>query len=380
VDWSDRNGPQRNGIYVGSLDSDASKLISSDMSGNVAFSLGNLLSVRDRTVMAQSFDTDALRLTGPLTPLTQQEVDKFSDFQESGVSVSQDGKIVFQSAADVPSRLIWYDSNGKEIGQVAQVGYEGPQFSPDGRSLAAYVDDERNGKHFIRVLDLQSGISRRLTEGGGETLPVWSRDGKSIAYRNAALSIDVVAADGSQPPHPLISGVNVIPCDWSLDDHLVYMSLEGGSFPSLKVFSLSDGKSTQLTKSGAEPQFSPDGKWIAYIELPERQIMVQPFPGPGPRIQVSKSMGSNQPRWSGNGRSIYFIQSDRKMMVAGFDPIRMVSSAPRLVTQTRVIAPMFTWFQYAVAPDGRFLVNSLPAETSSPLTLLSGWPSLLPPN
>jgi hypothetical protein len=38
---------------------------------------------------------------------------------------------------------------------------------------------------------------------------------------------------------------------------------------------------------------------------------------------------------------------------------------------------MFGWFQYAVAPDNRLLVNSLPANTSSPLTLLSDWETKL---
>ena len=125
--------------------------------------------------------------------------------------------MVFQSAADAPSRLVWYDSAGKELGQFPETGYEGPQFSPDGRSLAVYSDDEHNGKHFIRVYDLQRGISIRLTEGGNESTPVWSRNGKSIAYRDASLNIEEVPADASGPPRPVVNGINLIPCDWSAD-------------------------------------------------------------------------------------------------------------------------------------------------------------------
>jgi Tol biopolymer transport system component len=327
--------------------------------------------------MAQPFDTASLQTTGPALPLTQQEVDKFFDFWQSGFSVSQDGKLVFQSAADAPSRLVWYDPAGKELGQFPELGYEGPQFSPDGRMLAVYSDDQHNGKHFIRVYDLERGISTRLTDGGSESTPVWSRDGKSIAFRDASLNIEVVPADGSSPAQPLLSGTNVIPCDWSVDGNLIYMSLGGGMYPSLDVYSPGEKKSTQFVKSGAEPQFSPDGQWVAYVEVPGRQILVQPFPGPGAHIQVSKVPGSAQPRWSHDGKKIFFVQSDRKLMTVTFDPVKKTASPPQFIAQTRIATTSFGWFQYDVSADGHFLVNSLPANNSSPLTLVTGWDTFL---
>jgi len=374
ANWSSPADSQRNGLYVTSLDIDAPKLISSDIDGNVLFASGHLLYVRERTVVAQPFDTSRLQTTGPAVPLTQQEVDRFFDFWQSGFSVSQDGKLVFQSAADSPSRLVWYDSAGKELGQFPEIGYEGPQFSADGRSLAVYSDDEHDGKHFIRVYDLARGISTRITEGGNESNPVWSRDGKFIAFRDASLNIEEVPTDGSGPPRPLVTGTNVIPCDWSADGHLIYMTVEGGgAFPSLDVYSHSDQKSTQFSKFGAEPQFSPDGKWVAYIELPTRQIVVQRFPGPGAHVQVSNVPGSAQPRWSHDGKRIFFVQPDRKLMVVAFDSTNNSASPPQLFAQTRIAVTIFGWFQYAVSPDGRLLVNSLPANNSSPLTLVAGW-------
>ena len=377
VNWSGPSNLQRNGLYVGSLDSDATQQISSDIIGNVLFSSRHLVYVHDRRVVAQPFDASRLKTTGLPLPLTQQEVDKFFDFWQSGISVSQEGKLVFQSAADAPSRLVWYDSTGKEIGQFPEIGYEGPQFSPDGRSLAVYSDDDHNGQHFIRVYDLARGISTRLTDGGNESLPVWSPDGKIIAFRDASLNIEEVPADASAPPRPLVTGTNVIPCDWSRDGHLIYMSLEGGEFPSLEVYSPLDHKSTQFAKVGAEPQFSPDGKWVAYVRAPEREIVVQPFPAPGPHLQVSKMRGSTQPRWSRDGRKIFFVQPDRKLMVVAFNPAAFVAGSPQVVAQTRVTTAMFGWFQYAVAPDGRFLINSFPSGASSPLTLITGWTARL---
>ena len=376
VDMSGTPGSQHNGIYVGSLDGGTPQLISPDITGNVLFAAGNLVYVRDRTIVAQPFDSRRLRTTGPAIPLTRQEVDKFLTLADSGFSVSRDGKLIFQSTADDPARLIWYDSTGKELGQFHESGYDGPQFSPDGRSLAVFSDDEHNGQHFIRVYDLQRGISTRLTEGGSEVYPVWSADGKFIAYREGSSTIEEAPADGSRSPQPLVNGVNVIPCDWSADGNLLFMRQGvGDPFPNLHEYSLLDQKSTQYLKRGSQARLSPDGRWIAYIG-PPRQIFVQPFHGSGARIQISNAVGSAQPRWSPDGKKIFFVQPDRKLMFVTFDPKTNSASAPQVFAQTRMTITNFAWFQYAVAPDGRLLVNSLPAN-SSPLTLITGWDTLL---
>jgi eukaryotic-like serine/threonine-protein kinase len=375
VNWSGPANAPHNGLYVGSLDHDDSPtFVSPENDGNVLFAASHLLYVRDRTIVAQPFDTSRLRTNGPAIPLTQPEVDKFFDFWQSGFSVSQDGKLIFQSAADSLSRLVWYDPAGNELNQFPEIGYEGPQFSPDGQSVAVYADDEHNGKHFIRLYDLKRGISSRLTTGGHESNPVWSPDGRAIAFRNAQLNIAQLPLDASTPAAQLVSGANVIPCDWSRDGHLIYMSIgTGNPFPSLEVYSLLDQKSTEFATAGAEAQFSPDGKWVAYINLPTRQIVVQRFPGPGMRLPISNLTGSSQPRWSHDGRKIFFVQPDRKIMVVAFDSARNMAGAPQVFAQTRIVVTMFGWFQYAVSLDNRLLVNSLPANSSAPLTLLSGW-------
>jgi Tol biopolymer transport system component/tRNA A-37 threonylcarbamoyl transferase component Bud32 len=373
VNWSLPSSQQKNGIYVASLDGRTPKLITEEVTGNVQYASGYLLYVRDRMVMAHPFDTERLETTGAAMPLTQQEVDKFLDFWQSSFSVSRDGKLLFTSATDAPSRLVWYDKTGSELGQFPEIGYAGPQFSPDGRYLAASADDEHNGKHFIRVYDFQRNLSWRVTEGGNESNPVWSPNGKSVAYRDATSKIAVVPVDGSGAARVIVSGVNVIPCDWSADGHLLYMSLGGGAYPSVEVFSLGDQKSVTLAKLGAEPQFSPDGKWVAYIGAPMRDIFVQKYPGPGPRLQVSTMPGSAQPRWSRDGKKIYFVQPDRKIMMVSFDGDKGAVGPPEVLVQTRVTVSSLGWFQYGVAPDGRLLVDSLPSNNSSPLTLILNW-------
>ena len=373
LNWGEGKDGQVRGVYAASLEDGTSKLISPEITGNVLFAGDHLLYVRGRTILAQPFDAKGLRTTGPAVPLTQTEVDKFFDFWQSGFSVSQEGKLVFQSTTEALAGLVWYDQSGKELGQFAEAGYDGPQFSPDGRYLAVYADDEHNGKHFIRTYDLQRGISRRLTEGGDESNPVWSRDGKRIAYRGSSLNIEVIPADGSGPSRLLVKGTNVIPCDWSADGHLIYMSVGAAPFPSLEVYSEKDQKTTTLVKAGAEPQFSPDGNWVAYIEVPSRQIVVQPFPGPGTPIQMSRMPGSSQPRWSRDGKRIYFVQPNRKIMMVAFDPNEQTASPPQQIAETRITVTVYGWIQYDVSPDGRLLVNSLPTKNAWPMTLMENW-------
>jgi Tol biopolymer transport system component len=371
VDWSGPADAQSNGIYVGSLGSNASKLVSTDITSNVSYASGRLLYVRDRSLMAQAFDTDRLELSGLAESIVEQELLTDTGFMNSGFSVSQNGMLVFQSAADASSRLIWFDRTGKELSQIPVTGYSFPRVSPDGRRLLVSSDDARNGKYFLRIYDLERGVSTRITDGGSEEESSWSRDGKRIAFititENTSYLYDV-PADRSSAPQLLVKGARMRHLDRSPDDHISFLNLERR--PSLAIYTPADHQVTQFTSLGAEARFSPDGKWLAYTGLNE--IFVQPFPGPGGRIQISNGAGA-QAVWSRDGREITYIAPDRKLMSVTFDAQTKSASAPQVLFQTRIIAPTFVSHQYDVAPDGRFLINSLPSSNSAPLTLLDKW-------
>jgi eukaryotic-like serine/threonine-protein kinase len=374
-DWRGSDDPQGNGIYVSSLDAGESKLISSELKGNAVFASRHLLYVRGRILMAQPFDADRIEATGAAVPLTGEELEERTSFWIFGFSASQNGVLVFQSAADSASRLVWYDQNGKELGQLSQVGYKDPDLSPDGRFLVVSSDDEHNGKHFIRVFDLRRGTSTRLTDRGDEHYPLWSRDGKRIAYRSGGVTNESyeVPADGSRPPKILLKAdMHAGPQDWSPDGRLLFMTItEQNAFPSLGIYSPSDQKVEPFVVDGVEAKLSPDGKWVAYNGVGSG-ILVERFPGHGGRIQVSAGP-SSQPRWSHDGRQIFFVQPDRKLTAVSFDPNTGTAGPPRVLFQTRIAAERGASWQYTVAPDGRFLINSLPANIASPLTLITGW-------
>jgi WD40 repeat protein len=293
---------------------------------------------------------------------------------QEGFSASENGSIVFQSAADSPGRMSWFDSSGKELSQIPQGGYEDPSLSPDGTRLAVSSDDARNGKHFIRILDLRSGVSTKLTNRGDEHDPCWTQDGKFVTYQegsNQAASIDHVQVDRSEPARTLIRGGNIKPMSWSPDGHLLYMdhSRDG---PITKMFSAVTGEVASFDDL-AESQFSPDGKWIAGAGF---ALLAQAAQGKSGPIQISSGEGF-QPRWSHDGKHIFYIQGDRKLMEVDFDAQKRIVSAPRMVFQTHIVAARAIMFQYDVAADGRFLINSFPAGNAAPLTLLTGWTGLL---
>jgi Tol biopolymer transport system component len=231
-------------------------------------------------------------------------------------------------------------------------------------------DDSHGGKRYIRKYDLASGVSTRLSNGGSDREPVWSNDGKEITYASTEAnlsSIYRVAADGSGNPKLLFKGPNMTPSGWSRGGDLLLGRLMDGK-PDLAVYSGANQQIRQFAL-GVEAQFSPDRRWIAYVW---RGVYVQSFPGPGPRIQVSDHNGG-QPRWNRDGNELFYIATDRKLMAVSFDPKTASAGAPRTLFQTRIVAPSYAGFQYDVAPDGRFLINSLPAGSSAPLTLISGW-------
>jgi dipeptidyl aminopeptidase/acylaminoacyl peptidase len=344
----------------------------------VVFSSGHILYVRERSLVAQPFDLQRLQTTGPFVSIAEQELDPDPTFSRSGFTVSDAGVLVFQSTADSSTRLVWFDRTGRELGIVPTNAYsKDPSVSPDGRFLAVSSDDGRNGKYFVRVYDLARDVSTRLTSGGRDSQPIWSRDGKKIAYMSddgKTFSMQQVAADGSASPQVLTSGAWAYPNDWSPGGQLAFMKVEKG-LPFLAIYSATDRSVTPFA-SGGEAQFSPDGKWVAYIGqggvAGGGGIVVQPFPGPGPHIQIS-DVGGAQPRWSRDGTEIFYMAPDRTLMAVAFDSKTGAASATRAVFRTRILVPNLAGFQYDIAPDGRFLVNSFPVTDPSPLTLLAGW-------
>jgi DNA-binding winged helix-turn-helix (wHTH) protein/Tol biopolymer transport system component len=263
------NSAQKQGIYVGSLSTHESKLISSEIVGNIQFASSCLYYVRDGSLMAQPFDLKRLQTTGPPEAVSRQELEEAPAFSRAGFSASDDGVVVFQTATESVSELSWFDRSGKALEEIPRTGYRDPALSRDGTLLAASSDDNHNGKRYIHIYDFARGTSTLVSDGGTEVFPVLSPDGKRVAYvvNNARTSqyIEVAATDGSGKLERLAASDFLIPNDWSADGRfLVYMDFPNGE-PKLDVLDLLNHSQTAFGP-GAEAQFSPDGKWIVLFQ------------------------------------------------------------------------------------------------------------------
>jgi serine/threonine protein kinase len=377
------------GIYVGSLSSTERKLVSADIVNDIQFGAGKLFFVRDRSLVAQPFDVKRLQLTGAPESIASQELELSLAFSQAGFSVSGNGTVVFQSTSDNYSRFTWFDRKGKEMEIIPASGFRDPNVARDGTLLAATSDDQLNGKFNIRVYDFLRNVSIQVTASGSDEIPLLSPDKKTVAFDRGVTTsgagrghIFLVPIDGSGKPALLVKG-SVMPNDWSRDGrYLLYMDFRDGSgYPRLGYYDF-QSRSENPYAFGAEGQISPDSKWIAYTapagneanpDYKASDVYVGPFPKPGARLQISNHGGA-QPRWSPDGKELYYITLDKKLMAV---PVsneggKFVAGIPQLLFQTRIIASRITLIQYAVGPDGnRFLINSLPPVGAVPLTVLS---------
>ena len=131
-------------------------------------------------------------------------------------------------------------------------------------------------------------------------------------------------------------------------------------------------------------QFSPDGRWLAYQsnESGPAEVYVRPFPGSSGKWQVSIA-GGNQPRWRPDGKELFYVAPDGRLMAVsiavGADKQTLEIAAPVPLFATRLasasgITGVARKPQYAVAPDGRFLMNVAVEEaTGPPITIVLNW-------
>jgi Tol biopolymer transport system component len=141
---------------------------------------------------------------------------------------------------------------------------------------------------------------------------------------------------------------------------------------------LSGGTPTAVVQgplTDAEPDVSPDGRWIAYAttETGNYEVFVQPLPPTGAKWQVSTG-GGRQPRWRRDGRELYFVTNDRKFYVvdvragATFEfgtPGKLFDMPSNTVSVRN---------SYEPSKDGqRFLVNKLLDTAMPPVNVVVNW-------
>ena len=374
---------QNGGVRVGSLDSKQTSQVLTEASNAVYVEPGRLLFYRGGNLLAQRFGTSSLKTEGEAFPVAEGiayiESRKFALF-----SASPAGILVYARAVVFPSRLSWFDRQGRQLGSIGDPGdYSNPQLSPDGRRLAVTVSEGQTSS--IWMYDLARGSRTRFSGGSSDDGPaVWSPDGSRLAYSSARggpsrLFVRPVGGEGSE--QALLKTTNAeVPSSWSRDGRFLAVDLPSETMDwDIWILPLGgDRKPFPFLQTNARetfPVFSPDGKWIAYQsnDSGKSDIYVAPFPGPGQRIPISTA-GGREPAWRSDGKELFYIAEDGKMMAV---PIRsgatLEAGLPVVLFETRTRQGQIG--RYDVTPDGqRFLIVTRIAEREiPPIAVVVNW-------
>jgi len=367
------------GIYWTELDSGKTRRLLSDHS-NAAYAenrAGNgfLLFVREGVLLAQPLDAKSGGLQGPAFPLADKTA--FHGLLSEGrFSVSANGLVVYVAQDSDTRQLTWLSRSGERIARLGTPDQtKRPMLSPDGKRVAYDVAAGSGADLWLHELD--RNVATRFTlDHGAEVFPVWSPDGEKIAYTSIAgdqPEIRVRSARGSGASESLWrSPYQKFALDWSAPAGVLLFS-EIHPETKVDVFALpvtGDRKPVPVLPGPFNEQsatFSPDGKYIAYVsdESGSYQVYVQTYPPSGTKWQIS-STGGVVPRWSNDGRELFYIQDGSLMAVeiSRGESFRAGVPAPlfSVRSSTDILA---TTERFAVSADGKRFLFALPPEGSS---------------
>jgi eukaryotic-like serine/threonine-protein kinase len=232
-----------------------------------------------------------------------------------------------------------------------------PRISPDGARVA--FDTQADGAIWIaNISDVQT--KRRITTEGRNRGPLWSGDGTRILYvtdHEGAETLFWRSADGTGDAELLAKPARA-PESWSdRQQRFSFITFKSPADYDVWTYSLIDRRATPFAAVPESPQhssrFSPDGRWLAYVsgESGSLQVYVEPFPGPGARVQVTKA-GGGHPLWAPDQKALFFDNGGQMFTVA-------VNTAAVFSAGTPVALPITGFIQgplrrqYDMTPDGR---------------------------
>jgi serine/threonine protein kinase/Tol biopolymer transport system component len=390
--------PEAAGLYLGSLDGASGVRILPDQTNGLyvpAFepgTSGHLVYRREDTLMAQPFDLRTLRTAGDTFPVVEH-VPNGGNVGFGAFAVSPNGTLVFGSGDIFSNRqMVWMDRAGKRLDAVTKTLalVEAPAISPDQRTVAVQISTGSQTEIWLQ--DLQRNVISRFTFGPGfNRRPVWAPEGKRVAFAYQGLTsysgeIHLKGSSGGGQDELLLQGgVNAAPVDWSSDLHWIAFEQQGQKTGvDLWLLPLEGNRKPipylQTSFDEASAKFAPGlggpARWMAYQsnESGQNQVYVQSIP-PGAKYQISTSGGA-QPRWRADGKELYYLSTDQKLMAV---PIALGASVEPGTPQ-----PLFSnagISGFAPSPDGqRFLVN-VPAggdvTVAPPITVVLNWTATL---
>jgi serine/threonine protein kinase len=373
-----------NTVYYASLDGRENRPIGRFQS-NAIYAAGYLLFARGDQLMAQRFDPDKGSLSGEPQVVAKGVVSDIATWHMDASAGEQ--LLIFGTGGSGDWQLVWLDRDTKAVSILADKlnSLQWFRLSPQGDRIAVQID---TGTADIWVLDVARGVRTRLTFGPIEnTFPVWSPDGKWIAYsadRNGHANLCRKLADGSGAEEVLLTDEQIAtPTSWSQDGKYLFyqrgatgnnevwvLPLEGDRKPSLAVAHVPNSASAQAT-------LSPNGHWLAFMssESGTQQVYVIGFNGSQGKWQVSTN-GGVQPHWSRDGKALYYLDPSYNLVEV---PVAEAGTALQFGSVKTIVnnwsAPQVF---FDVTPDGKkILLDRISQQVSQSVTVVSNFTAAL---
>jgi dipeptidyl aminopeptidase/acylaminoacyl peptidase len=382
---------EKSAVAVGSVDDPGFDFLFPGRSNAIYANPGYLLFVREFALMAQPFDPSTRKLTGQAFPITDQ-VGYDQAFSIGLFSASTDGVLAFDIGSGTlgARELAWFDSAGKRTGAVRATGsiYDF-SLSPDERQVAFRRIDPSTQNQDIWIADLERQTESRFTfSQATDDDPTWSPDGKYLYFDSrpgGTPNLYRKLASGTGTDELVLkTPVLCTPLDYSLDGkYLMLQMLDPKTKEDLWALPMhgdSAGTPFAYLHSNASEysgKFSPDTRWVAYAsdETGKYEVYIQAFPQASGKFQVSTGGGGN-PMWSKNGKELYFLAPDKRLMAVDIDGS---GSSPRLGIPRPLFSTGVDIFasvnRYAVTREGRrFIVNTaVTVGGDRPIEVVMNW-------
>jgi serine/threonine-protein kinase len=353
---------------------------------------GHLVFLRQGTLMAVRFDLAGMEVIGQPVELLENVMQAFASnaFSNSGAGqfgISDTGALIYAAGGIVPppdNSLVWVDQRGIEEPVTAlQFPFLIPRLSPDGKRIAYAT---AAGESQVWVYNLVTGTNSRLTDEGVADFPIWSPDGKRLLFGWAKSLVENLfwqPYDGNSPKERLTTSPYLQqPGSWSPDGETVaFVELRPDTGQDIAVLDVRSGRVSPFLNSQFKeryPEFSPDGRWIAYTstESARDEVYVRPFPGPGTKYPISND-GGIEPLWARDSRKLFYRWQDQVWVVDVQIDGGFAASKPRLLFKNPGFGHSDPSRNYDLSLDGRlFLMVKPELRKPAPVTemiLIQNW-------
>jgi DNA-binding winged helix-turn-helix (wHTH) protein/Tol biopolymer transport system component len=377
---------ERRGLYVGSVDGGASRLVSSAPSRGEVHG-DHLYYVRDAALVKQKIDLRTFALEGDSVPIASPAF-CFTPTGSANFSVSADGSVVVLQRRSLATQLVWRDWSGHETGRVGEPElYRRFAISPDGRRLAIDLQNDVSQSSSVWILDLDRGVRTRMTpESRFGAAPQWTHRGDALvlclndpATPSSAPTLSLLHLDDGSVQRLRPAGSIKYATSLTADDSWLIITMDQKSSTFIYVASMTDPKAVMVWEGSdafdaSDGVLSPDGRWLAYqsSESGRPEIYVRRFRGPGEKLRVS-ARGGTEPQWAPDGKAVLFISGGmliKSDLTAGDTPRVTSESFLFPINSAGMMEQALGQSHYAVTAE-RILVREIPGgEDRDPIQVI----------